>query len=911
LNLNAQAAICAYPLTSKGKPHSVFSMIKKSPLYIIDGSSYIFRAYYAIRHLSNSKGIPTNATYGFTQMLLKLLKDEDPKYVVMVFDSKEPTFRKKEYPAYKANREAPPEDLVPQFDYIKQVVQALNISMLEAPGYEADDIIATIVRRLMPEDSTATIVTGDKDLMQLVDSKVQLLDTMKDKRTDIKGVQEKFGVTPEQVVDVLALAGDSSDNIPGVPGIGPKTASQLIQDYDSLEGVYQNLERTKGKKRENLEKFRDQAFLSKYLATLCDEVPLKQNFQDFERRSPKDEELRELFEKLEFNRLLENMGGGGEKLSKAAYQLIVSKADLDKFLKKISKTSLFAFDTETTSLNTLQAKLVGLSFALGVGEAYYLPIGHETGENQLDTKEVLAKLKPLFEDSKIQKIAQNFKYDAGVLKNYQIEVKGLACDTMLASYLLDPSSSHKLDNLSLKFLGHKMISYSEVTQKKSGGEFALVPLEKARDYSCEDSDVTYQIAQIFNQKLKDEKLDGLLVELEQPLSEVLLKMERWGVKIDVSFLKELQEDFGRRIQEKEKKIYELAGQEFNIQSPKQLSVILFEKLNLPVIKKIKTGYSTNVEVLTALSKSHALPQEILDFRSLAKLKSTYVDALLSICNPKTHRVHTSFNQTIAETGRLSSSNPNLQNIPIRSEDGAKIRKAFIAEEGYLLISADYSQIELRVLAHLSEDSVLIKAFKEGEDIHRLSAASIFQVSEDMVTPAMRSAGKTLNFAVIYGQTPFGLSNQLGVSQREAKNYIDHYFKKYQGVKKYRDKVLEKTRKEKMVRTLFGRRRFVPDINSKNMGSRNFAERIAFNTVIQGTAADLIKKAMVCLDRQLTKRKLVSRMLLQVHDELVLEVKVEEKTEVKGLVREAMEGVVDFKIPLRVEMGEGKNWGEAH
>lgn len=886
-------------------------MGKKPTLYIVDGSSYIFRAYYAIRALSNSKGLPTNAVYGFTQMVLRLLKDEDPAYLVMVFDTDKPSFRKKKYDPYKANREIPPEDLVPQFEYIHKVTEALNIPVLAVPGYEADDIIATLVRRKLPKAANAVIVTGDKDLMQLVDERVKLLDTMKDKWTDRKGVKEKFGVGPEQVIDVQALAGDSSDNIPGVPGIGPKTAGQLIEQYQSLDNLYNHLEELKGKKLENLKKFKDQAYLSKWLVTLCDEVPLDIQFENMARTSPHEEACRKLFQELEFQRLLEEFGGRQEKLNRDHYQLVQNKKQFNALVSQLKKAKVFAFDTETSSLEISQAQLVGLSFATGPGNAFYLPLGHRNTKDQLDLEESLQELKPLLEDSKKNKYAQHFKYDAGVLARYGVEVRGLLCDTLLASYLLDPAGSHKLDSLALKFLNHKMISYDEVVDKKKRATFAEVPLEEACQYSAEDADVTFQLGEILFSKLKSEKLEKVLTEIEQPLGNVLLRMETWGVKVDVPFLKKLQKEFSSRMEMGEEKIYELAGEKFNIQSPKQLSVILFEKLNLPVIKKTKTGYSTDVGVLTQLSKKHDLPKEILDFRSLAKLKSTYVDALLNQADEQTHRVHTHYNQTIAETGRLSSTDPNLQNIPIRTEDGAKIRQAFIAEDGFTLLSADYSQIELRVLAHLSKDPVLLGAFRQKEDVHRKTAAGVFNISEDKVDSKMRASGKTINFAVIYGQTPFGLSGQLNVTQNEAKQYIDGYFARYQGVKKFRDKILQEARKNGEVRTLFGRRRYVPDINSKNFGARSLAERIAFNTVIQGTAADIIKMAMIEIDRDIQRKKYASRMLLQVHDELVFEVKDSELDGMKSLVKGHMEGVVDFEVTLEVEMGQGPDWAQAH
>lgn len=880
-------------------------------LYIVDGSSYIFRAYYAIRALTNSKGLPTNAIYGFAQMVLKLIEDEKPSHLVMVFDSKEPNFRKIKYPKYKANRESPPEDLVPQFDYIRQVTRALNIPVLEYPGFEADDIIATLVRRTLTQQDKAVIVTGDKDLMQLVNERITLLDTMKNQRIDVAGVKDKFGVTPSQMIDLQALAGDSSDNVPGVPGIGPKTASQLINQYGSLEKLYDHLAEIKGKKRENLEQFKEQAELSQWLVTLSEEVPLSESMADFKVKTHNEKACEELFKELEFQRLLDQFGGKTERLSKKNYELIQDEKALKKILPKLKRAKLLSVDTETTSLDIKQASLVGMSFATAAGKAYYLPLGHQGQTQQLELKATLKALKPLLEDPKLPKVAQHVKYDAGVLQNYDINLQGLQCDTLLASYLLDPSGSHKLDSLSLKYLAHKMISYQEVTGQKQGGLFADVDLAKAKDYACEDADVTWQLAEMLLKKIAEEKLTSLLVEIEQPLSAVLLKMERWGIKIDVPFLKKLQQEFATRIEATEHEIFEIAGETFNIQSPKQLGVILFEKLKLPPVKKTKTGYSTDVEVLTQLSSEHKLPAAILAFRGLAKLKSTYVDALITLADPTTHRVHTHFNQTVAGTGRLSSNDPNLQNIPIRSEDGAKIRQAFVAAPGFVLLSADYSQIELRVLAELSQDKTLLTAFHQDLDVHRMTAASVFDVEESEVSAEMRAKGKTLNFSVIYGQTPFGLAKLLGVTQKEAKHYIEQYLQKYPGVSAFREKILQEARDQGEVRTLLGRRRFTTELNSKNFNLRALAERVAFNTVIQGTAADLIKKAMLTIDAELTQQKLKSRMLLQVHDELVFEVENSELATMKKLVEEKMEGVADFSVPLKVEMGEGASWGEAH
>jgi DNA polymerase-1 len=684
----------------------------------------------------------------------------------------------------------------------------------------------------------------------------------------------------------------------------------LIQQYDSLDNLYRHVSEIKGKRGEDLQKFKEQAYLSKRLATLHEDVPLNLMYEECRKSPFNEEKCRALFEELEFHRLLEEFGGGKTKtLATEAYHLVVEEKDFTSFLERLKTAKRFAFDTETTSLDPLKARLVGLSFALEPGEAYYVPVGHRTDEKQLELPKVLDALRPLLEDPGREKIGQHVKYDTHVLRNHGVEVQGARFDTMIASYLLDPAMSHKLDSLAARLLNHKMISYEEVAGKQ--GDFSMVSLEKATAYSGEDADATLRIFEIFQEKLKAEGLETLFAEVEMPLTEVLLKMERRGIKLDRAFLTNLQKEFGDRILRQEEKVRQLAGGDFNLQSPKQLAVILFEKLNLPVMRKTKTGYSTDVDVLTELSKLHDLPKEILEHRSLTKLKSTYVDALLNIADPETDRVHTSFNQTIAETGRLSSSDPNLQNIPIRSEDGAKIRRAFIAEAGFELMSADYSQIELRVLAHLSEDPLLLEAFAKNLDVHRITAASIFGVSEALVTSAMRGAGKTVNFAVIYGQTPFGLSQQLNVPQQQAKKYIEQYFQKYAGVKAYRDRILEEARAKKEVRTLMGRRRFVPEIDSKNTMARNFAERIAFNTVVQGTAADIIKKAMVELDREMTKQKLRSHMLLQVHDELVFEAEKSEKAALSKLIREKMGGAVKFRVPLSVEVGEGANWAEAH
>jgi len=880
-------------------------------LYLIDGSSFIFRAYFALPKLTNSKGFPTSAIYGFNNMLQKLIREKNPHYLGVVFDRPEPTFRKEAFAAYKAQREEMPGELAQQIPYIKKLVEAWNLTCLELPGFEADDIIGTLAKRFT--DIPMVVVTGDKDLMQLVDKRVSLYDPMKDKNIGEKEVLEKFGVSPQRVIEVLGLAGDTSDNIPGVQGIGPKTAANLIQTYGNIEAVYANLDKIKGKQKERLEQDKAKAFLSKKLATLHTDVPLTCTLDALERKPPHEEQLQALYQEFEFTRLLQNTppkpsSDSFEQLPKANYHLVDSEPLLTKLIEQLTRAKNFSFDTETDSLVALQANLVGLSFAVAPGEAYYLPVGHHTSQ-PLKLKETLEQLKPLFANPDLTKVAQNFKYDAHVLMNYGIEVRGLSMDTMIASYLLDPASSHSLDFLAQHFLNHRNIPFSQVVPKTK--TFADVELNLAKDYSCEDADVTLRLSQLFVEKLPQEQLTSMLHDIELPTTYVLLKMERAGIKIDIDFLQGLKQEYQQKLTQIETEIFQLAGTHFNIQSPKQLGKILFETLTLPTQKKNKTGFSTDVSVLEELAKIHPLPQKILDYRSLAKLISTYIDALPQQVNPHTGRVHTTYNQTIAETGRLSSTDPNLQNIPIRTEEGRKIRRAFITEPGWVLLSADYSQIELRILAHLSEDPELLSAFQQNLDVHRLTAAKIFNIDPQTVTNEQRAIAKTVNFGVIYGQTPYGLSSQLKIPQSEAKLYIDQYFQKYQKVKTYRDQVLMTARQTKEVRTLLGRRRHVPDIEHRNQALRQMAERFAFNTVLQGTAADIIKLAMIRLDQKLTSTQSQAGLLLQVHDELVVESPQAEIPQVKEMIREAMEGVYPMKVALKVSIGVGPNWDEAH
>jgi len=897
----------------------------KKTLYLIDGANYVYRAYYAIRPLSNSKGLPTNALYGFTQMLLKLLREEKPDHIAVIFDTKEPTFRDEMYEDYKANRKAPPDDLVEQFPFFKPILEALNIPVLELAGFEADDIIGTLAKKLASDDLNVVIVTGDKDLMQLVGGNISIFDSMKDRRVGERQVEEQFGVKPKQVIDVLGLAGDSSDNVPGVSGIGLVTASKLIAQYGSVEGVIEHANELSKGMGEKVTKDADKARLSKELVTLKTDVPVKYNFEDFALTSPDDKKLHDLFRELEFSKLLSELSPK-ETISREGYQLVQSESVLKKLIDEMKKAGRFSIDLETTSLDVMEAEIVGISIATAAGRASYIPVGHVSEKasmdlfgdrknlvkGQLQLSPVLEVLKPILKDPEVKKIGQNLKYDLAVLKRYDVSADGLYCDTMIASYLLNPGGTHNLDSLAQTHLDHKTIRYEDVTGKgKKQKCFSEVEIEVARDYSCEDADVALRLADIFIPKLKEENLAALFFELEMPLLKVLLDMEQAGMKIDVEKLSKLSKDFEGRLNELEKKIYKEAKEEFNINSPRQLGVILFDKLKLGTPKRTKTGYSTDVGVLEDLALRHPLPELILQYRSLSKLKSTYIDALPELVNKRTGRLHTSLNQTVAATGRLSSSDPNLQNIPARTEEGVKIREAFIAEKGAVLISGDYSQIELRVLAHLSKDEALLEAFKRGDDVHRITAAGIFGVKPDKVTNEQRAVGKTVNFATIYGQTAFGLSKQLKIEVGVAARYIDAYFERYPAVSKYRDHILAGARKNGFIETLFGRKRYVPDIVSKNAMVKQMTERMAFNAVFQGTAADIIKKAMIEIHNELPKKFPDAKMIMQVHDELLFEAPEKTAKALGEFVKEKMEKVVTLDVPLIVDIGTGANWSEAH
>ena len=897
-------------------------MDKSKSLYIIDGSSYIFRAYFGIRQfLSTSKGFPTNALYGFINMLQKVVKDEKPDYLCVAFDSKEKTFRHDIYPDYKANRDAPPEDLAKQFPYFEPLVDAFNISSIRIPGYEADDIIGTLALKGSKAGFRVVIVSGDKDMMQLVSPKVQMLDTMKNKRIGVDEVKEKFGVPPEKVIEVMGLMGDSSDHIPGVKGVGPKTATELIQKYGSIKELYKCIDEIEKKKlKEKLVQDKERALLSRKLVTIDTAMKLECSLDDLKVRPSKHEDLRKLFSEFEFSSMLAGLEGGSEETSKTTrplkknYETVLTEAAFNKWIKKLKKNKIFALDLETTSLRPVQARAVGVSFSCNTGEACYIPLAHSYlgVPDQLGVDWVFDKLKPILEDPEIKKVGQNIKYDFIVLKNEGVQLQGIAFDTMLASYLLNPSSrAHNMDALALEYLGHTTIKYKDVvgTASKEIG-FDQVQIDRATEYAAEDADITWRLYEKLSGLLKGDDLK-IFEKLELPLLEVLGDMELQGMALDKPHLQKLSQRIHLLLTEQEKEIYELAGEQFNINSPKQLSVILFEKLELPVIKKTKTGYSTDVSVLEELSAEHELPEVILLYRQLAKLKSTYVDALQEEIFGKTVRVHTSFNQSVAATGRLSSSNPNLQNIPIRTEMGREIRKSFIAEENNKILSADYSQVELRVLAHMSEDDSLIDAFINGEDIHTRTAVEIFGTTAERLDAQARRMAKAVNFGIVYGLSAFGLSRQLKIFPKEAKKFIDKYFELYKNVKIYMERTVEDARDIGYTLTLMNRKRYLPDLNSKNRQAREAAERIAINSPVQGSAADLIKLAMINLDREIAQKKLNSRMILQVHDELVFECPSEEEEEMRALVKKEMEEVMPLKVPLVVDIGWGDNWNDAH
>ncbi len=885
-------------------------MNRNDSLYLIDASSYVFRAYFAITgHLSNRRGLPTKAIYGFTNMVWKVLRERRPTYMALVFDAPGPTFRHEMYEAYKANRPEMPADLIPQLPYIKEIGQALGIPTLEIGGYEADDIIATLARRI---DHQVVIISGDKDFLQLVSDRVIIWDPMKDIIYDRKAVESRFGLSPEKLLDVMALTGDSSDNIPGVPGIGEKTAIKLIREFGSLEALLERVEEvSRPRLRKLLKAHAEAARISKELIRLKDNAPVSLDLSHYRLREPDWPRLRELFRELDFTRLLRELPPE-KTISYDDYHLVTSEEELKDLVAKARGAAPLVVDLEATDKDPLRAEIVGVALCFSPPKAYYIPVGHKalTSPDQLSFETVKRHLAPLIEDEGVPVVGQNIKYDLILLRRQGIELRGLAGDTMVASYLLDPTRrAHNLDDLAQEYLGHKMISYRELVGK--GGSFADVGLEEAKIYACEDAHVTYLLHEKMWPLLKEHSLWPLFMEVEIPLIYVLAEMEIVGVKIDLVYLRELSREFERRLLELEERIYSLAGEAFNINSTRRLGSILFDKLGLPRLKKTrkKTGYSTDVEVLEELAALHELPRLILEYRTLAKLKSTYVDALPRMVNPLDGRLHTSFNQTVTATGRLSSSEPNLQNIPVRGEEGTKIRRAFVPEEGHLLLSADYSQIDLRVLAHYSQDQTLVEAFARGEDIHARTAMEIFGVPREMVTSEMRRVAKTINFGIVYGMSPYGLAKELKIGRREAAAFIKRYFERYPGVRDYMQQIVAEARERGYVATIFGRKRYLPDINSPNRAAREFAERTAINTPIQGSAADIIKLAMIEIHRSIKKEEMPAKMILQVHDELLFEIPEPQVEDVARRIVELMETVVKLRVPLKVNVSWGKSWAE--
>lgn len=904
--------------------------MEKPVLYLIDGSSYIFRAYYAIRHLSTSSGFPTNAVYGFSSMLFKFMKDYNPSLLGMIFDAKGDTFRNEMYSLYKANRSAPPDDLVPQFQKIFDVVDAFNIPQFMMEGYEADDIIGTIARRMEGEDLDIVIVTGDKDFGQLVSDRITLLDTMKNKTTRVADVIEKYGVPPDKVLDIFALAGDAIDNIPGVKGIGEKTAVSLIKNYGSLEALLADPPGLPERWAKLIREKKEDALMSRQLATIKTDIDMEIGASLFRYEGFDKARLGNLFRELEFKNLMRELGEleetpaadnvseeTGDIVSYDGYKAIFKEEELESVIERIRETGEVSVDLETTSPDPMLADIVGITLSPAQHESYYIPVAHralvDAALKQLPLPQVLSKLKPVLEDESIRKIGQNVKYEIVVLERNGITLKGISFDTMIAAHMVDSSRlSYGLDELSRIYLGHMMISYKDVTGSgKTRIPFDEVEIEKAKVYSCEDSDVAMILYKKLAPELEKTGVLDVYMETELKFIEVLARIEMNGVRVDPVKLKELSREFEAGLAELEKEIYAEVGYEFNLNSPIQLRDVLFNTLGLPQKKTTKTGESsTDVEVLTDLGKFHVVPEKVLEHRTLSKLKSTYLDSLPRLINPATGRLHTSFSRVGSSTGRLISSDPNLQNIPIKTAQGRRIREAFIPDDGSVLLSADYSQIELRLLAHFSDDESLIEAFRTGSDIHSRTAAEIFGVTEDLVTPDMRRLAKSINFGIIYGISAFGLARQLGTSVSIAKSYIDEYFKRYGKVREYIDKTISDAVEKGYAETILGRRRPIPELKSGDRNRKGFGERAAMNTPIQGSAADIINIAMIRIHDELA-RGFKSRMILQVHDELLFEVPEGEIEALSRMVKAEMEGAWELKVPVIVEMGTGKNWAEAH
>lgn len=886
------------------------------PVILIDGSSYLFRAFHALPPLTNSKGLPTGAVYGVANMVRKLLSDYQPERIAVVFDSKVKTFRHKLYPEYKANRAIMPDELKVQIEPLHNIIRAMGIPLICVDGVEADDVIGTLAIEAKKNGYAVIISTGDKDLTQLVNSHVTLINTMTNTLLDHDGVVKKFGVRPDQIIDYLTLIGDSSDNIPGVPSVGPKTAEKWLSQYGTLDSIIADANNIPGKVGE---KFRDvlgQLPLSKQLVTIKCDVQLPIEINDLVIDKPNVDSLRDLYLELEFKALLVKLDQE-KPTTPTNYDTVMTQNQFDLWLEKLRKANVIAFDTETTSLNDIVAELVGISVAIGSGEAAYIPLAHnyKQAPNQLDRESVLNELIAILnEDNKII-IGQNIKYDLNVIGNYSYTFTGAMVDTMLESYVLTGGTGrHDMDTLALNYLGKSTIKFEDVAGKgKKQITFNHVPIEVASQYAAEDADITWQLHQVLSSKLSAiPAVEKVFNEIEMPLVPVLMRMERYGVLIDSDLLKSRSHALAKRIDQLDEEAKQLAGKDFNLSSPKQLQDILFNKMQLPVISKTPKGQpSTSEAVLQELAMSFPLPNIILEHRSLSKLKSTYTDSLPEQVNPKTGRVHTSYNQAITSTGRLSSTDPNLQNIPIRTEEGRKIRQAFIAPNGYKIVSADYSQIELRIMAHLTSDPGLVAAFHHGLDVHKATAAEVFNVPIEEVTSEQRRRAKAINFGLIYGMSSYGLSRQINVDRDVAQHYMETYFHRYPMVKQYMDDTRALARKQGYVETLKGRRLYMSDINSSNFNIRNAAERAAINAPLQGTAAEIIKIAMINIDHWLINKKINAKMIMQVHDELVFEVATPIVDKFILDIKHLMGSAVKLTVPLEVSCGVGENWDEAH
>ena len=901
--------------------------MKQPQLILIDGSSYLYRAFYVpqLKRMQTSSGQPTGAIFGIVNMIKSLMTEYPESNVVAIFDAKGKNFRHELFTDYKANRPSMPDELRSQIEYVHRAVKALGLPLVAVPGVEADDVIGTYAKLASDAGQTVLVASGDKDLAQIVNDKVNLIDTMKKVILDEAGVVDKFGVRPDQIIDYLALMGDTSDNIPGVPKLGPKTAVKWIAEYGSLDGVVENADKIGGKVGENLREFLPQLPLSKDLVTIRCELDVEPSLAELKQIAPNNDELIELYQTLQFKKMLADLGAdvapaaGAEAMAdfiKGEYTTIFDKSEFLAWLGRLRDSEGFAFDTETTSVHAQAAELVGVSFAISEGEAAYVPVSHSYmgAPEQLSCDWVLEQLRPLLEDANLPKIGQNLKYDTSVLANYDIDMQGVTFDTMLESYILDSvSSRHDMDTLSQHHLGHTPIAFKDVAGKgKAQLTFDQVDIEQAGPYAAEDADITLRLHNVLMPRLTAQpNLHRIFTELEMPLVKVLSNIECNGVLIDDAMLLQQSQQLAMSMQAAEKAAYELADGEFNLASPKQIQEILYDKMALPVLKKTPKGApSTAEDVLQELALEHELPRLILEHRSLGKLKSTYTDKLPTMINARTGRVHTSYHQAVTATGRLSSSDPNLQNIPIRSAEGRRIREAFIAAPGKQIVAADYSQIELRIMAHLSGDEMLVHAFNNNLDVHRATAAEIFDLPLEEVADEQRRHAKAVNFGLIYGMSAFGLAKQINVERKQAQSYIDQYFERYPGVKNYMESTREYARDNGFVETVFGRRLYLPDINAKNHNMRQYAERTAINAPMQGTAADIIKRAMISVDEYL-QGQTDTKMIMQVHDELVFEVAEQSLATVSNDIAEIMQTVANLRVPLIVDVGQGKNWALAH